>query len=61
MEGSSDQIGPGSTREIDFYSNGFRARNSGGPLNGTIDRTYMYMAWGSEAAAAMFGVQATAR
>ena len=51
----------GTSRQVDFLSNGFKMRNGGSGASGIDGRTYLYMAWAESAVANLYGATSPAR
>ena len=51
----------GSSRKVDFLSNGFKLRNGGSGATGIDGRSYLYMAWAEAPAFNLYGAQSNAR
>lgn len=51
----------GSSRKVDFLSNGFKLRNGGSGATGIAGRGYLYMAWAEAPAFNLYGAMSSAR
>ena len=50
----------GTTRKVDFLSNGFKLRNGTSGATDYDGRTYIYMAWADQPAQNLYGAQSNA-
>ena len=51
----------GTSRKVDFLSNGFKLRNGSSGASGIDGRTYLYMAWAEQPVSNLYGATSTAR
>jgi len=61
LQNTNDESTVGTTRKIDFLSNGFKMRNGSSGATDYSGRTYIYAAWAEAPMNNLYGAQSNAR
>ena len=61
VESDTNESGAGTSRMVDFLSNGFKLRNGASGATDYSGRTYIYAAWAHQPMNNLYGAQSNAR